>query len=177
MSASIVSRKNKRRQMYWWSEEVASLRDTAVRARRLWIRSRRRGIAESSIVRREAYVTAKRALRNAIRRAKTASWAELISTIDSDPWGLPYKLVMGKLRRSSPALSETLDESTLVGLLDSLFPGRSDSSVTPEILVEGEEDDIEVSVVEIVRHVRKRPSKNTAPGPDNIKASVWKRTT
>jgi len=89
---------------------VASLRDTAVRARRLWIRSRRRGIAESSIVRREAYVTAKRALRNAIRRAKTASWAELISTIDSDPWGLPYKLVMGKLRRSSPALSETLDE-------------------------------------------------------------------
>ncbi|EFN72276.1 Putative 115 kDa protein in type-1 retrotransposable element R1DM, partial [Camponotus floridanus] len=28
---------------------------------------------------------------------------------------------------------------------------------------------------EVVRLIKKRPSKNTAPGPDNIKSLVWKR--
>lgn len=68
------------------------------------------------------YRLAKTTLRDAIKAAKNASWKELISSVDKDPWGLPYKLVMSKLRASSPSLSETLDEGNLNRLIDSLFP-------------------------------------------------------
>lgn len=119
---------------------------------------------------------AKKALRNAVKKAKNAAWMELISSIDSDPWGLlPYKLVMGKLRRSSPALSETLDDRTLNRLLESLFPGGSSDMVLPEIPLAPDEEEIEVGTHELVRLVRKRPSRNAAPGPDNIKFSTWKK--
>lgn len=133
VAAPLVSRRNRRRQAYWWSAEVAALRGSAVRARRLWSRSRRGGDPVDILAKRKAYAVAKKTLRKAIRKAKNASWAELITTIDSDPWGLPYKLVMGKLHRSSPALSETLEEGTLDKLLNSLFPGGLADQVSPEI--------------------------------------------
>jgi len=34
---------------------------------------------------------------------------------------------------------------------------------------------MDVGIAEILRFVKKRITKNTAPGPDNIKASVWKK--
>lgn len=42
--------------------------------------------------------------------------------MDEDPWGLPYKLVLNRLRRSRPSLTETLELETLDRLFDSLFP-------------------------------------------------------
>lgn len=38
-----------------------------------------------------------------------------------------------------------------------------------------EEEQAEIDIVEMFRLVKKRPSKNVAPGPDNIKFSVWKK--
>ncbi|XP_025262754.1 uncharacterized protein LOC112637374, partial [Camponotus floridanus] len=100
ISTPIVSIRKNRRLSFWWSDEIANLRANSVKARRHLVRSRRNRIlideAES------AYRIAKRALRKAIKQAKNKSWGELIHTIDKDPWGLPYKIVLGKLRRSSP---------------------------------------------------------------------------
>lgn len=175
LAAPIVSGKSKRRRMYWWSEEVSILRRSAIKARRLWTRSRRSANIEDVTNKRKAYTAAKKALRSAIAKAKNASWSELIATIDADPWGLPYKLVMRKLRTSSPALSETLEIAHLDRLLDSLFPKSSISKTLAEILPSVEVDDIEVSLVEVMRLIRKRPYRNAAPGPDNVKATVWKK--
>jgi len=120
---------------------------------------------------------AKKSLRLEIRRAKSAAWAELISTLNSDPWGLPYKLVMGTLRKSSPALSETLEESTLNRLLDSLFPSGTVDQTCPEVpTLAEEEESMDVGIADVIRVTRKRPSRDAAPGPDNLKASVWKKT-
>lgn len=47
---------------------------------------------------------------------------ELIASIDEDPWGHPHRLVLNRLRRSSPGLTESLDIVTLNTVLDSLFP-------------------------------------------------------
>lgn len=85
---------------------------------------------------------------------------------------------MRKLRKSSPTLSETLGEESLNQLLDSLFP-RSlsglDNSVLSETPPLEEEEEINVSVIEVIRLVKKHPFRNAAPGPDNIKAAVWKK--
>ena len=57
----------------------------------------------------------------AIRKCKTDSWKNLIETINSDPWGLPYKIVMHKLRSSQgPSIPE--DEESLRKIVQVLFP-------------------------------------------------------
>jgi len=99
--------------------------------RRLYVAARRklmrhnRGIGSSPLAFLEtSYRDAKRNFRSAIRKAKAQCWQELISNIDEDPWGLPYRLVLNRLRSSTPCLTETLDSSALNSniLLDSLFP-------------------------------------------------------
>lgn len=117
VSAPVVSGRNRRKQVYWWSVEIARLRTSAIRARRAWTRSRRRDSDELILIKKADYRATKRELRKAIRKAKDTSWKELISTTDKDPWGLPYKLVMGKLRVASPSLSEILDEVSLKNLI------------------------------------------------------------
>lgn len=68
VAAPLVSCRNKKRQMYWWSGEVACLRGAAIRARRLWTRSRWNADPVDVIAKREAYSIAKKALRNSIRK-------------------------------------------------------------------------------------------------------------
>lgn len=98
----IVSRPA-RRTLYWWNENIAKFRYLCVKSRRVWLRAKR--AAPSSCDReRLRYRAAKRALRSEISKAKLTIWDELISTIEEDPWGLPYKIVMGRLRSSSSSL-------------------------------------------------------------------------
>ena len=62
-----------------------------------------------------------RMLRIAIRKYKTESWKNLIETINSDPWGLPYKIVIKKLRRSQGSSMQE-DEKSLRKIVKVLFP-------------------------------------------------------
>lgn len=167
-----VSITNKRRSAYWWSEEIANLRIIAIRARRSLTRNRRRVISASD---RINYRLAKRALHDAIKKAKNKSWNELIASINKDPWGLPYKLVMGKLRRSCLTLSETINKRTLTRLLDTLFPSNPYARRPPLAPLENWDEEWDVDIGEIHRLVKRRPARNTAPGPDNLKSIIWKR--
>lgn len=89
----------------------------------------------------------------------------MIAAIDRDPWGLPYKIVMGKLRRSNPTLSETLDKVNFDRLLNSLFPGNSvetDRTAPPPLLstlVEAPAKEHIVDTSEMIRLIMKRPSR------------------
>lgn len=66
------------------------------------------------------YRLKKKELRRAIRKAKVLAWKDLIRTIDEDTWGLPYRIVMNRLRRSSPSFSEMVGPEILDQLLDGL---------------------------------------------------------
>lgn len=46
---------------------------------------------------------------------------------------------------------------------------------TARLLPEMQDDDIDVDVAEVIRLIKKRSSRNAAPGPDNIKAMAWKK--
>lgn len=78
---------------------------------------------------RNVYRRARRELSKAILIAKRAAWTELLTTIEEDPWGLPYKIVVKKLARDSN-LTCTLEESVLNDLLGSLFPDAPELSCT-----------------------------------------------
>lgn len=175
VAAPIVFSRNKRRQVYWWSEEISALRRASIRARRLWTKARHKVDEVDIYNKMKEYRLAKRTLRLAIKKAKGNTWTELIDSINRDPWGLPYKIVMGKLRRSCPALTETLDQVTLNKLLGTLFPGKVSLAGKMVFLPLEWKEEMDVDILEVINFLKKRPARNSAPGPDNLKATLWKK--
>ncbi|KAF0751061.1 Uncharacterized protein FWK35_00016219 [Aphis craccivora] len=108
-----------RRPVYWWNDEIAELRRSALALRRRYQsclgRPGHPGVQKA----RFRYSAAKRALRIAIRTAKSKAWADLCALVDKDPWGRPYRLVMKKLDTRDPAADSRGREALIV---DSLFP-------------------------------------------------------
>lgn len=74
----------KRRNMYWWSTEIAQLRRAYNVARRKVTRARKRQYPDLFEI-NQTFVATRRQLRRAMKGAKDASWRELISSIDGDP--------------------------------------------------------------------------------------------
>lgn len=163
--------------MYWWNATIADLRSEATtKAQRKWTRSRRREQAEEIERKRAEYRRAKKDLKREIAKAKNKAWKELILTIDDDPWGLPYKIVLNRLRRANPSLTETMEEEILDQVLDSLFPRGDQGNSAGTEWPNWRWDDIwEVLPGEVDRHVKKRPAANKAPGPDGLKATLWRK--
>ncbi|XP_071581984.1 uncharacterized protein [Temnothorax nylanderi] len=107
--AAVPRVRDRKRSTYWWNSEIARLRKRTIAARRVWSRSRHRDSPEDVAHKRAVFILANREFKLEIRKAKTQSWQELILTLDDDPWGLPYKIVLNRLRRSAPGLSITLE--------------------------------------------------------------------
>lgn len=171
--------KHPRKTTYWWNDAIAEFRSASIRARRLWQRGRKRRRPYSKIEDlEEDYRWKKKELNRAIRKAKTASWKELIATIDKDSWGLPYRIVMNRLRQSSPSLSESLELETLDCLLVKLFPGCQ-SRETPLSQYEDFqwEEDWAVSYWETYNLLLERQIHSAVPGPDGFMATLWKKVT
>ncbi|XP_020285269.1 uncharacterized protein LOC109855432 [Pseudomyrmex gracilis] len=142
------SRGLQKRAVYWWSMEIARLRTECVRARLQYTYARCRSSSNEATWAREyeGYCNAKKALAAAIRRAKSQVWEELFGTLDRDPWGRPYKIVIRRLRPWAPLLAESLD---------------------PQLLRRGATEE------EMIMAIQKMGKKNTAPGPDGIPDRVW----
>lgn len=160
------SRKHKKEAVYWWTEEISSLRRTCLRCRRKYTRARRTHAATSEA---EEYKSAKKNLKCAIRTSKKQKWEELRSDLNNDPWGLGYKIVLRKLgaRTSTP----DLEEATMENIVNTLFPTKE--------LIQNEDpfpnDDPVPLFTETELKSAARALKNKkAPGPDGIPAEIIK---
>jgi len=115
-----------RKTAYWWTEEIAELRRSSVLLRRSYDRTRRARNSRSRAARieetLEAYNAAKQALRAAIKAAKARAWEKLILTLDQDPWGRPYSIVMKKLKGGAPPTTKILDPQFVQQVVATLFP-------------------------------------------------------
>lgn len=120
-------------------------------------------------------------LRNKIKNAKKEALDELIQTIDKDPWGIPYRLVLKKLRRTSLSLTESLEDDVLNKVIRKLFPKdpfwnentiyRNEQSDTDEIEWRREYD---VSMSELCTAIKKGGNATKA-GNDGIKSIFLKK--
>jgi len=72
---------------------------------------------------RKLYREARNSLRSAIRDSKRSSWRKLCQQVESDPWGLPYKLVTKKLIGRSPIQDPSPDR--LQHVVETLFPTQT----------------------------------------------------
>ena len=110
---------------YWRSEGSASFREVCIRAMRRYTRSRRRRQENEATVARlyEAHREARRPLQRAIKEAKRRAWGELLASLDADPWGRSYKMVLNKLRPWAPPTTDSMDPRFLEDVIGTLFPG------------------------------------------------------
>lgn len=165
------TRTRSRKATYWWSQEIADLREESIRRRRTWIRSRQKRRTPAQVEsNRVAYKDAKKALGIAISKAKAKSWGELLTSLDDDPWGLAYKIVREKLRKWTTPVTESLDTGLLERVTNTLFP---DPPVN-EVMIPNEdgpapwEAEWEVTEEEVTWAVRRMAQRNAAPGPDGV---------
>lgn len=100
--------------------------------------------------------------------SKEKCWADLTKSVEDNPWGKPYKIVMRKLQ--GPSALNRLEPNTLAGVIDRLFPQHlltTNESHATEVEVE------DFSAEEVTAIVGKFRARNKAPGPDKIPSKVW----
>jgi len=102
-SAPNINFRTQRKSVHWWTPEISALRKEENHRRRLFQRKRKRLGTESCTAEANEAKSSKMKLVYAIRKAKEEAWKKLCDDVEHNPWGLPYKLVMGKL--SSPSQS------------------------------------------------------------------------
>lgn len=154
---------------FWWTNEIAELRSECLKARRKYKRSRSRKTSVDGRDDKENFKKCRRELKIAIRRSKEASWNKLCAQVETDPWGLPFKLVTKKLlgRRAIPGLTIP---GRLDHIVDSLFPTQTEI-VWPPLGVNNTFP--EISHEEITQCGLKTPL-GKAPGPDGVPDMVIK---
>jgi len=146
------SLRGQRRGMYWWCDDVAQARRRCIAARRLW--TKHRGIS------------------GAIKKAN--AWDELLKTIDDDPWRMPYRIVMNRLRRSGPTLTESIEPVVVENILETLFP--TGETHDPEEIWRNRDcpvHECHVSVAEVTEAIRAR-KRGGCPAPDGLSIILWK---
>ncbi|XP_045535743.1 uncharacterized protein LOC106719018 [Papilio machaon] len=169
----------KKRQVYWWSAEIAELRVVSVSARRQYQRYRRRRHRDPTTEARlqSTYRDARRNLCRAISEAKDRAREEMIESLNQDPWGRPYLLVRGKLRQRTPPLTRSLQPHLVQEVVTTLFPCRE--AHTPPFRIPRNENPDTVEDVppitsgEFGAAIRRLRAKRTAPGPDGIPGRAW----
>jgi len=173
-----------RRAAYWWSQEIAELRQAANTARRR-LKRIRRGLRHGSATPAEENAAANamrdacHALRREITTAKARAWQELLDSVNDDPWGRPYKIVMHKIKHWAPPFTESMDPPQRDNILTSLFPLDGGTVAPweepPPPYDEGEEwrDEWGVSDEELRGAVKRMRAKIRAPGPSGIPGRAW----
>jgi len=146
--------------VFWWSQEIDRLREECNKTRR---RVKRRRLQSDQEQRLEEFRRARKELKVAIRNSKKNSWNDLCKQVETDPWGLPYKLVTKKLigRRPIPGLSAP---GRVEAIVNALFP-REAAAVWPSRT--GNHDFPAVTSTEVIELSNRIP-RGKAPGPDGV---------
>ncbi|CAB0041311.1 unnamed protein product [Trichogramma brassicae] len=166
-SMSKANPRRRREPVYWWTAEIADLRRSCQRARRLFQRSRGRHDEETHSAN---YASARRLLRVAIKTSKRRCWRHLCDEVDNDVWGKPYKVAMSRL--GCPQDKQPSSPLLVRGAVAALFP-RVPSGPALRLPRRAEEP-IPAVTLEELKGAQSRIKERSAPGPDGIPNSALK---
>ncbi|KAL0277929.1 UNVERIFIED_CONTAM: hypothetical protein PYX00_005045 [Menopon gallinae] len=166
-----------KRKTYWWTDEIANQRKEANKNRRILTRLRAR--RERDVHREEEaerkWKQSRETLYRNIKAAKERAWMELVETMDGDPWGRPYKILMKKIRPAQRPITETLEENLLRETINQLFPEDiaererdRTSSIEHRNIAERETPADPITHEELDAACKGLASSKTAPGPDAV---------
>lgn len=166
MPRKTIYRNGNRKPVYWWTDEIAELRKTCLTHKRRLTRMRRTTPGEAEI---ENYKRARKNLKDAIRKSKRLRWEQLRSEVNSDPWGLGYKIVLRKL--GAHTAGPIMETSKMEEIVDGLFPTHAIRQ--PDEFRQVEE--IPLFSEEELQQAAKSLKNKKAPGPDGIPAEILKK--
>lgn len=161
-SMSKCSRRNHHPPTYWWNGEIAELRKRCHCTRRQAQRSRGH---ENHDILHQQYAIARKDFVRAIKVSKRRMWRELCDMVDMDPWGMPYRTVMAKVKSS--ALTPPSSPELLESIVSTLFP-EVPTTTYPENPTAIDLEDIPSITEEELLKACSRIGDNKAPGPDGI---------
>ncbi|KAH8338197.1 hypothetical protein KR074_004223, partial [Drosophila pseudoananassae] len=146
--------------VYWWSDEIGSIRAECMRARRLMQRARGSDVFEE---RHQAFKDRRKELKVAIRDSKRKCFLELCDSAEENPWGNAYRIVVKRLRAGSQSPT---DPTVLRSIVQALFPAGKQVTQLPTPPADNEtaEEVTEEEVLAIGRGL----APNKAPGPDSV---------
>ncbi|CAB0039414.1 unnamed protein product, partial [Trichogramma brassicae] len=153
--------------VYWWTSEIADLRRSCLRARRLAQRACGWPNEGTSQAR---YASARRLLRAAIKISKRLCWSKLCDDVNENVWGKPYETVMSRLR--SPRANTPSSPTLVRRIVAALFPRVPDEPALPPPLQAGAI--VPAVTLEELRRACGRIKDHTAPRPDGVPNSVIK---
>ncbi|CAB0040612.1 unnamed protein product [Trichogramma brassicae] len=151
------------RSVYWWTAEIADLRRSCLRARRLFQRSRSRHDEETHSAN---YASARRLLHVAIKTSKRRCWRQLCDKVNNDVWGKPYRIAMSRL--GCPQAKQPSSPLLVRGAVAALFP-RVPSGPALRLPRRAEEP-IPAVTLEELKGAQSRIKERSAPGPDGNSA-------
>ncbi|CAB0029481.1 unnamed protein product [Trichogramma brassicae] len=166
-SMSKANPRRRREPVHWWTAEIADLRRSCQRARRLFQRSRGRHDEETHSAN---YASARRLLRVSIKTSKRRCWRQLCDEVDNDVWGKPYKVAMSRL--GCPQAKQPSSPLLVRGAVAVLFP-RVPSGPARRLPRRAEEP-IPAVTLEELKRAQSRIKERSAPGPDGIPNSALK---
>ncbi|CAB0040703.1 unnamed protein product [Trichogramma brassicae] len=159
-----MSKANPRRRLepvYWWTPEIADLRRSCLRARRLFQRSQGQHDEETHSAN---YASARRLLRVAIKTSKRRCWRQLCDEVNNDVWGKPYRIAMSRL--GCPQAKQPSSPLLVHGAVAALFP-RVPSGPALRLPRRAEEL-IPAVTLEELKGAQSRIKERSAPGPDGV---------
>lgn len=138
----------------------------------MYTRKRKKNSEIDCAVEKESFKAERRTLSAEILSAKEENWASICDLVDSDPWGLPYKIVMRILisKRAIPGLNLP---GRLENIVDTLFPDRPAITANPLPVTQEDLDQASFSPSDVLAAASKLPN-GKAPGPDGIPNEVLK---
>ncbi|CAB0041818.1 unnamed protein product [Trichogramma brassicae] len=154
---------------WWWTPEIADLRRSCLRARRLFQRSRGRHDEETHSAN---YASARRLLRVAIKTSKRRCWRQLCDEVNNDVWGKPYRIAMSRTPRMPAGQAAQLPLLVRARAVAALFP-RVPSGPALRLPRRAEEL-IPAVTLEELKGAQSRINERSKPGPDGIPNSALK---
>ena len=159
-------RYSKRKSVYWWTEEISTLRKKCLQLRRVATRKRRKN-GETFIPESQEYKATKKILHQTIDRSKRRCWDEVINDINKNPLG--YKIAMNKLRKFHPV--EIMDSTKMELIVNTLFPRHT---ALPTEEHRGKIKDVPAFTLQELELACKSMQDKKAPGPDAIPVEALK---
>lgn len=158
----------KKKEVYWWNEEINTKRKESIRQRRLYTRLRRRHASEDICeLKYIEYMKVKREFKEEIRKSKTKCWKDLCQKLQEDIWGEAYRIVTKKIRCKPPEIPVDIRETQI----NKLFPDYQ--LFTWEEREIPEEEIPPITMEELVK-ASQNLAPNKAPGPDFIPPKIIK---
>ena len=151
--------------MYWWNDQLATLRRECLAVRRKFTRSKEDATLH------EAWKKAKAALRWDIKKWRLQCWKDLSGEVEKDPCGVAFKTVTKRLvtRRKTPGLDNPDQVKYIVrSLFSHVEPFQTQNRSSCVVCRE------KLFTLEELKRVNERLKANTAPEIDGVPNEIVK---